>query len=59
MVCPQSFQTIVVERLSEGAVLLSYNQPKISNAVALQQYEDLRQALLWAKDEPAIRVVVQ
>jgi len=47
-----------MERPSEGAVLVSYNRPDISNAFTPQQYNDLREALLWARDEPAIKVVM-
>ena len=59
MSAPPELQTIVIERLSEGAVLFSYNQPNISNAYTLQQYQDHKDALLWARNEAAIRVVVQ
>lgn len=52
-------KTVVIEHLSENAVLFSYNQPKISNAFTIQQYLDLREALLWALTEPKINVVVQ
>ena len=50
--------TILIERLSEGAVLLSYNSPKRSNAFDPQQYDDLRQGLEWARDEEGVKVVV-
>ena len=39
-------------------ILFSYNQPHISNAFTLQQYYDLRDALLWAKEEKDIKVIV-
>jgi peroxisomal 3,2-trans-enoyl-CoA isomerase len=51
-------KTIVCERLSNHAVLLSYNTPKRSNAFDPQQYNDLRDGLIWARDEPNINVVV-
>jgi hypothetical protein len=54
---PPSLQTIVIDRLSPGAVFFSYNQPKISNAFTLEQYHDLRDALIWAKTEEDIKVV--
>lgn len=52
-------QTITIERLSEGAVLFRYNQPKIANAFTMQQWVDMRVALEWARDEPEIKVIVQ
>lgn len=51
-------ETILINRLSEGAVLFSYNRPKISNAFTPQQYNELRKALIWARDESNIRVIV-
>jgi 1,4-dihydroxy-2-naphthoyl-CoA synthase len=51
-------ETILIERLSEGAVLLSYNTPQRSNAFTPQQYDDLREGLVWARDDPAVRVIV-
>lgn len=54
-----ALSTIEIEPISEGAVLFSYNQPKVSNAFTLQQYYDLRDALIWALNEPKINVVVQ
>ncbi|KAF1815264.1 ClpP/crotonase, partial [Eremomyces bilateralis CBS 781.70] len=51
--------TISIERLSEGAVLFLYNQPKIANAFTLRQWVDMRVALEWARDEPEIKVIVQ
>lgn len=59
MAPPPTLKTIVIDRLSQGAVLFSYNQPKISNAFTLQQYHDLADALIWAREEPEIRVIVQ
>lgn len=56
---PPSLSTVEIDYLSDNAVLFSYNQPKISNAFTLQQYHDLREALLWALAEPKINVVVQ
>ena len=55
---PSKLQTILIEPISQHAVLFSYNQPHISNAFTLQQYYDLRDALLWAKEEKDIKVVV-
>ncbi|KAH7085475.1 ClpP/crotonase-like domain-containing protein [Paraphoma chrysanthemicola] len=51
-------KTIMCERVSEGAVLLSYNTPKRSNAFDPQQYLDLRDGLVWARDNPDVNVVV-
>ena len=56
---PPSLSTVTIDQLSDNAILFSYNQPKISNAFTLQQYYDLREALLWAMTEPKINVVVQ
>jgi peroxisomal 3,2-trans-enoyl-CoA isomerase len=53
-----TLSTILIEPLSQGAVLFSYNQPKISNAFTLQQYIDLRDALVWAREEAEIRVIL-
>ena len=59
MTSPPQLETILIDRLSPGTVLFSYNQPKISNAFTLQQYRDLATALVWAREDPDIRVVVQ
>ena len=53
-----TLQTILIDFISDKAVLLTYNQPKISNAFTLQQYHDLATALKWARDTPQILVVV-
>lgn len=53
-----NLQTITIDKVSPAAVLLSYNQPKISNAFTLKQYHDLRDGLIWAKEESDVRVVV-
>ncbi|OCK84402.1 ClpP/crotonase [Lepidopterella palustris CBS 459.81] len=50
--------TILIECLSESTALFYYNQPQISNAFTVRQYLELRDALVWARDEPAIKVVV-
>jgi peroxisomal 3,2-trans-enoyl-CoA isomerase len=55
---PPQLKTIVCERISDGSVLLSYNTPKRSNAFDPQQYNDLREGLVWARDEPNVKVVV-
>ncbi|KAH7393945.1 ClpP/crotonase-like domain-containing protein [Phaeosphaeria sp. MPI-PUGE-AT-0046c] len=55
---PPQLTTLICERISDGAVLLSYNTPKRSNAFDPQQYNDLRDGLVWARDEPAVKVVV-
>jgi hypothetical protein len=54
----KSYQTLLLSSLSPSALLIEYNQPKISNAFTLQQYHDLADALHWARDVPEIRVVV-
>lgn len=53
-----SYSTILITRLSPGAVLFEYNQPKISNAFTLQQYHDLADALVWARGIQDVRVIV-
>ncbi|KAF2121989.1 ClpP/crotonase-like domain-containing protein [Lophiotrema nucula] len=53
-----TFETILIDQLSDGAVLISYNTPKRSNAFTPQQYNDLREALLWARDEEGVKAVV-
>jgi len=55
---PPTLQTINCDLLSDKAVLLTYNQPKISNAFTLQQYYDLATALTWARDTELVTVVV-
>ena len=59
MTPPPSLKTITIDRLSPAAVLFSYNQPHISNAFTVQQYLDLRDALVWAREEGEIKVIVQ
>jgi len=58
MAPPPQLEGVLVEQLSAGAVLLSYNRPKFANAFIPQQYDDLREALVWARKEPAVRTVV-
>ncbi|KAF2813792.1 ClpP/crotonase [Mytilinidion resinicola] len=58
MTRPPQLTTILVERISDGAALFYYNQPKISNAFTVKQYLEFREALVWARDEPAIKVLV-
>lgn len=57
---PLSLKTIKIEQITPDgrAILLSYNQPKISNAFTVQQYHDLATALTWAKDTKEVIVVV-
>lgn len=59
MAPPPTLSTVLIEQISNNAALFTYNQPKISNAFTIQQYIDLREALLWALGEPEINVVVQ
>lgn len=58
MTPPPHLDTVLIDRLSEGAVLLSYKRPRVSNAFTPQQCNDLREALIWARDESAVRVIV-
>ncbi|KAF2025558.1 ClpP/crotonase [Setomelanomma holmii] len=58
MAPPPELKTILCERISDGAVLLSYNTPKRSNAFDPQNYLDLKEGLVWARDEPDVKVVV-
>jgi peroxisomal 3,2-trans-enoyl-CoA isomerase len=53
-----TLSTILIEQPTKGLALFSYNQPKIANAFTVQQYRDLRDALIWAREEVDIRVVV-
>jgi Delta3-Delta2-enoyl-CoA isomerase len=55
---PPTLQTVAISRLAPGALLIEYNQPKISNAFTLQQYHDTADALKWARELPDIKVVV-
>ena len=57
---PPQLATILISFLNDAqsAVLLTYNQPKISNAFTLQQYHDLASALSWARNTPSILVIV-
>ncbi|KAF2175572.1 hypothetical protein K469DRAFT_756176 [Zopfia rhizophila CBS 207.26] len=57
MAPPPNLETILIERLSEGAVLFSYNRPKVSNSFTPKQHHGLREGLLWARDESAIRTM--
>jgi hypothetical protein len=59
MAPPPTLKTIEIAQLSDSVVLFSYNQPHIANAFTITQYLDLREALVWAGDEPTIKVVVQ
>jgi peroxisomal 3,2-trans-enoyl-CoA isomerase len=59
MAPPPTLSTVTINQIAENATLFTYNQPKISNAFTLQQYYDLRDALLWALAEPKINVIVQ
>tara|TARA_R110002003_G_scaffold115_4_gene9993 strand:+ start:44115 stop:44294 length:180 start_codon:yes stop_codon:yes gene_type:complete len=51
-------KTVLCERISDGAVLLSYNTPTRANAFDPQQYLDLKEGLIWARHDPKIKVVV-
>ncbi|KPI39408.1 Enoyl-CoA delta isomerase 2, mitochondrial [Cyphellophora attinorum] len=57
---PPTLSTILTSFLNEAktAVLLTYNQPKISNAFTIAQYHDLAAALTWAKHHPTIITIV-
>lgn len=58
MAPPPVLKTMLCERISDGAVLLSYNTSKRSNAFDPQQYNDLREGLVWARDEEDVIAVV-
>jgi peroxisomal 3,2-trans-enoyl-CoA isomerase len=58
MASAPTLKTILIDEQTEGVALFSYNQPKISNAFTLQQYWDLRDALVWAKESAQVRVIV-
>ena|SRR6201996_6608623 len=53
-----AFQTLLLSNLSPGALLIEYNQPKISNAFTIQQYHDLASALQYARSRAQVRVIV-
>ena len=57
---PPKLQTVKADFIigDRKAVLLTYNQPKISNAFTIQQYHDLATALSWAKDAKEVVVIV-
>jgi Delta3-Delta2-enoyl-CoA isomerase len=58
---PPALKTITISPVpnaEDKAILLTYNQPHISNAFTLQQYHDLAAALTWAKLSPQILVIV-
>lgn len=57
---PPVLRTILIDFITADhkAVLLTYNQPKISNAFTLQQYHDLATALTWAEESIEILIVV-
>lgn len=58
MLPPPTLRTIMCQRISNGAALLTYNTPQRSNAFDPQQYNDLREGLVWARDEHDVKVVV-
>lgn len=58
MAPPPILQTISIERLSDGAVLLTYNTPEKANAFTPRTYDELRGALVWAAEEEDVRVVL-
>jgi hypothetical protein len=51
-------KTILCERISDDAVLLSYNVPKYANDFAPQQYTDLTDESIWARNEPDVKILV-
>ncbi|KAF2679094.1 ClpP/crotonase [Lentithecium fluviatile CBS 122367] len=55
---PPQCDGILVERLSESAVLLSYNRLQFANAFTPRQFDELRMALVWARKEDGVKVVV-
>ena len=59
MAPPPTLSTIKIDPIFDSAVLFTYNQPKTSNAFTIQQYYDMRDALIWALGEPKINVIVQ
>lgn len=57
---PPKLSTILISFLNEAhsALLLTYNQPHLSNAFTLQQYHDLATALTYALNHPSIITIV-
>lgn len=57
---PPDLETITIDILTPNskAVLLTYNQPIISNAFTIRQYHDLASALKWARDTKEVIVIV-
>jgi hypothetical protein len=58
MTPPPSLSTIIIDRVSPAVALISYNRPKIANAFDVQHYLNTADALIWARDEPEVKVVI-
>jgi 1,4-dihydroxy-2-naphthoyl-CoA synthase len=58
MAPPSQLGSIRIEQVSDSVVLLSYNRPNSANSFTPQQYDDLREALVWAREQSAVNVVV-
>ena len=52
-----SYENILYEK-SEGIALITFNRPKVLNALNRQTIEELRDALLEARDDVAVRVLI-
>lgn len=53
-----TLSTIIIDRISPAVALISYNRPKIANAFDVSHYLNTADALIWARDEPEIKVVI-
>jgi enoyl-CoA hydratase/carnithine racemase len=57
MAQPSPFQTILYEK-DEGLVWITLNRPHVLNAINLQMRDELWEALLAARDDPEVEVVL-
>jgi peroxisomal 3,2-trans-enoyl-CoA isomerase len=58
MAPPPSLSTILIDRPSPAVALISYNRPKIANAFDVTHYLNTADALIWARDELDVKVVI-
>ena len=53
-----SGDVVVIYEKQKAVAQIILNRPQVINAFNIQMRDDLYQALLWAKDDPEIRVIV-
>jgi peroxisomal 3,2-trans-enoyl-CoA isomerase len=58
MAPPPTLSTILIDRVSPEVALISYNRPKIANAFDVTHYLNTAEALIWAREEPEVKVVI-